>query len=63
MSFSDISEVRLESMYDDDGGESYRATLVTPLGLMPLSNAYIGHKQQVAEFAASVTQLIGHEPQ
>jgi hypothetical protein len=63
MPFTDISEVRLESMYDDDGGESYRATLVTPVGLMPLSNAYIGNKKQVADFAASITQLIGREPQ
>jgi|GEM_PF-6678695 len=51
MPFSDIVEVRLESLSDSDGGQTYRAALVTPAGLMPLSNAYTGNKQKVAEFA------------
>jgi hypothetical protein len=61
MPFSDISEVRLESLSDTDGGETYRASLVTPVGLLPLSNAYTGNKKKVAEFAASITQLIGRK--
>jgi hypothetical protein len=61
MPFSDISEVRLESMSDSDGGDTYRAALVTPAGLMPLSNSYTGNRKKVAEFAASVSQVIGRE--
>jgi hypothetical protein len=61
MPFTDISEVRIETLSDNDG-VTYRAALVTPAGSLPLSNAYVGNQKKVAEFAASIIALIGRDP-
>jgi hypothetical protein len=61
MPFSDISDVRIETLSDNDG-VTYRAALVTPAGSLPLSNAYVGNQKKVAEFATSIIALIGRDP-
>jgi hypothetical protein len=45
--------------FNGDRGVTYRVMLTTPVGSMPLYQAYVGNRQQVEQQAADLRALLG----